>query len=112
MCPLLLRVFPRPGGQHRVQDFDRDALPAGEVHIYTWQDATLREIADLLGAACEPARRPSAHLALALVYPDRSGRNVMRPIGGVHASRPSADDSATLRAVKFQTGDYLSVGIN
>ena len=45
VCPLLLRVFPRVGGHTRESAFGaRARLPAREVQIYTWHDATLREV--------------------------------------------------------------------
>ena len=44
-CPLLLRVFPKAGQHHVTSAFSRhDRLPGGEVQIYTWPDATLREV--------------------------------------------------------------------
>ena len=35
----------------------------------------------------------------------------MRQAGVVHAQRPGADDAATLRSIKFATGDFLSVAV-
>ena len=49
MCPLLLRVFPRRGGHHRLEEFARRGdEPDGELTMYTWPDATLRELTDLV----------------------------------------------------------------
>ena len=49
MCPLLLRVFPRRGGHHRLEEFARRGEePEGELTMYTWPDATLRELTDLV----------------------------------------------------------------
>ena len=49
MCPLLLRVFPRRGGHHRLEEFaPRGEEPDGELTMYTWPDATLRELTDLV----------------------------------------------------------------
>jgi histone deacetylase complex subunit SAP18 len=48
-CPLLLRVFTKIGGHHTVEDFAiRGKEPKDEVQIYTWRDATLRELTDLV----------------------------------------------------------------
>jgi histone deacetylase complex subunit SAP18 len=65
-CPLLLRVFPREGGHHLVEEFDR-SVPPGEAHFYTWKDATLRELAELVKEASEAARLPGARFSFALV---------------------------------------------
>jgi histone deacetylase complex subunit SAP18 len=35
----------------------------------------------------------------------------MRQAGVVHSSRPGADDAASLRALKFQTGDFLCAAV-
>lgn len=43
VCPLLLRVFPRLGAHHQLEDFARRGdEPKDEVQVYTWMDATLR----------------------------------------------------------------------
>ncbi|GFH28444.1 uncharacterized protein HaLaN_26935 [Haematococcus lacustris] len=48
-CPLLLRVFTRNGGHHKLDEFAvRGKEPSGEIQIYTWMDATLRELSDLI----------------------------------------------------------------
>lgn len=105
-------MFPRVGAHHRLEEFaQRGQEPKDEFQVYTWHDATLRELTDCVKEVNVSARRPSARLSFALVYPDRAGRNVMRQVGVVHSSRPGADDDAALRALKFQTGDLLSVAI-
>ena len=49
VCPLLLRVFPRRGGHHRLEEFAPPGEePDGELTMYTWPDATLRELTDLV----------------------------------------------------------------
>lgn len=45
------------------------------------------------------------------VYPDKRGKAVMRALGDVHGSRRTADDSKTLRTLKFEIGDFLAVSI-
>ncbi|KAG2428461.1 hypothetical protein HXX76_011580 [Chlamydomonas incerta] len=110
-CPLLMRVFPKQGGHHKLEDFtDRTKLP-DEIAIYTWMDADLRELSDLIKEANPAARARNARMSFAFVYPDRKGRNVMRQVGVVHATRPGEDDIKTLRGLNFQTGDYLDVSI-
>jgi len=50
-------------------------------------------------------------LDFALVYPDRTGRNVVRKVGRTFGARPSDDDDKTLQDLKFETGDFLDVAI-
>jgi histone deacetylase complex subunit SAP18 len=112
VCPLLLRIFPRKGSHYRLDAFERrDRLPEQEVQVHTWPDASLRELCDLLQDVNPDAKKPNARISFSLVYPDRTGRNTMRNVGVVHSTRPSNDDDATLRELKFQTGDYLAVAI-
>lgn len=112
VCPLLLRIFPRKGSQHRLEVFsNRDRLPEQEIQVHTWQDASLREIADLIQDVNPDAKKPNARISFSFVYPDRTGRNTMRNVGVVHSTRTSNDDHATLRELKFQTGDYLAVAV-
>ena len=56
--------------------------------------------------------RPYARLSFSLVYPDRNGRAMARPIGQVlPAGRRGEDDATSLHGVNFQTGDSLDVAI-
>ncbi len=103
-------------------------------------DANLRELSDLVKEVNPQARHRNCRLSFAFVYPDRHGRNVMRKVRGnapcsscvaqadhtnaftlitqmrlqvgvVHSSRPSQEDYATLKSLRFQTGDFLDVAI-
>ncbi|CAI5526873.1 unnamed protein product [Closterium sp. Naga37s-1] len=80
-CPLLLRVFHKHGGHHDLEAFaTRGQEPKEEVQMYTWKDATLRELTDLLKEVVPEARRREARLSFAFVYPNRQGRNVMKQV--------------------------------
>lgn len=69
------------GGHHRIDDYPRSGeLPQNELQIYTWKDASVRELTELVQSAQPAARRTGARLEFALVYPDKRGRNVMRPV--------------------------------
>ncbi|XP_056698012.1 histone deacetylase complex subunit SAP18-like, partial [Spinacia oleracea] len=74
--PLLIFVFRiRIGGHHTQKDFSvRGKEPKDEVQIYTWMDATLREMTDLVKEVSPAARRRDAKLSFAVVYPDKNGR--------------------------------------
>lgn len=85
--------------------------PRDEVAVYTWLDATLRELSDLVAEVHPGARRAGARLGFALIYPDRRGRSVLRPVGAVLSKRTGEDDVKTLRSLGFQIGDYLDVAI-
>ncbi|KAL6848345.1 hypothetical protein ACP4OV_021639 [Aristida adscensionis] len=115
-CPLLLRVFTKVGGHHQNEEFAvRGKEPKDEVQIYTWKDATLRELTDLVKEVALAARRRNARLSFAFVYPDKNGRFVVRQVGQtnsyVHGPLARGDDAKTLAELGFQIGDYLSVAI-
>lgn len=69
------------GGHHRLEDYiRRGEEPPDEFQIYTWPDATLRELTTLTQEVHPSARRGNARLEFAFVYPDRKGKNVMRQV--------------------------------
>nr|KJB41170.1 hypothetical protein B456_007G093600 [Gossypium raimondii] len=110
-CPLLLRVFTKIGGHHSKEDFAvRGKEPKDEVQIYTWKDATLRELTDLVKEVAPAARRRDARLSFAFVYPDKNGRFVVGKTFSYGNVR-RLDDSKTLGELSFEIGDYLDVAI-
>ncbi|KAG7998268.1 hypothetical protein I3843_01G250400 [Carya illinoinensis] len=112
-CPLLLRVFTKIGGHHNDEDFAvRGKVPKDEVQIYTWKDATLRELTDLVKEVAPAARRKNAKLSFAFVYPDKNGRFKVKEVGMAYSfGNGRLDDSKTLTGLHFQIGDYLDVAI-
>lgn len=113
-CPLLLRVFTKVGGHHVNEEFsERGKEPKDEVQIYTWKDATLRELTDLVKEVALPARRRNARLSFAFVYPDKNGRFVVKQVGTTfsYGHGRGGDDAKSLADLGFQIGDYLSVSI-
>ncbi|KAL2902287.1 Histone deacetylase complex subunit SAP18 [Bienertia sinuspersici] len=113
-CPLLLRVFTKNGGHHTQEDFSvRGKEPKDEVQIYTWMDATLRELTDLVKEVSPAARRRDAKLSFAVVYPDKNGRMQVKKVGETfsNANKRRLDDNKALAEIYFQIGDYLDVSI-
>lgn len=120
MCPLLLRCFWRLDQHHTAVDYAKanfGEFPDNEVRIYTWPDASLRELmetfknAGVTGATA--ARRRSARVSFAFVYPDKRGRYVMKEVGRVSCSgMAKADDgNRSLASLHFQTGDFMDIAI-
>ncbi|KAK6947696.1 Sin3 associated polypeptide p18 [Dillenia turbinata] len=104
-CPLLLRVFTKIGSHHTPEDFGvRGKEPKDEVQIYTWKDATLRELTDLVKEVSPAARRRDAKLSFAFAGVTTSHGNGRRP-----------DDSKSLGELKFQAnggGDGCGGGVD
>ncbi|KZT60830.1 hypothetical protein CALCODRAFT_480480 [Calocera cornea HHB12733] len=138
-CPFLLRTFVRAGSFHPLAAFQTPPLPtAEEYQIYTWRDATLKELVTLLRTAA-PAdlRHPLARFSFRAVFADPArGRVGSKDLGFIHARDlvdPSASmfedtkegedaptspakenghgHGATLEELRLVPGDYLSVAI-
>ncbi|CAN6580768.1 unnamed protein product [Malus baccata var. baccata] len=102
------------GAHHSEVDFAvRGNEPKDEVQIYTWKDATLRELTDLVKEIAPEARRRNARLSFAFVYPDKRGRFVVKQVGmtNSHGNGRQVDESKALNDLSFQIGDYLDVAI-
>ncbi|KAG2290061.1 hypothetical protein Bca52824_049665 [Brassica carinata] len=102
------------GGHHTKEDYAvRGKEPKDEVQIYTWKDANLRELTDLVKEVSVAARRRDARLSFAFVYPDKNGRFIVRQVGQTmsYPNRKQPDDSKTLADLHFEIGDYLDVAI-
>lgn len=91
----------------------RGKEPKDEVQIYTWMDATLRELTDLVKEVSPAARRRDAKLSFAVVYPDKNGRMQVKKVGETfsNANKRRLDDNKALSEIYFQIGDYLDVSI-
>ncbi|KAG2205932.1 hypothetical protein INT46_002223 [Mucor plumbeus] len=111
-CPFLLRIFYRNGGHNLNNQYTVDSVPSEELSIYTWKNATLEEIAQLIEQIIPEARDPDARLAFRLIYLDSErARYSGRDIGRVVPANPTDDHSKTLDDCKFFIGDYLDVAI-
>ncbi|ESS32886.1 Sin3-associated polypeptide SAP18 [Toxoplasma gondii VEG] len=112
--PFLLRVFYKVDDQHSFEQFQqRGREPVeDELQVYAWMDSKLREIAYLVKDVCWEARDRHAVWKFRLVYPDKTGKNVIADIGLLHSTIPDLkEDSKTLADVKFQIGDFLLLSI-
>ena len=111
-CPLLLRVFLANGRHHIVSEYSRGNVPANELQIYTWMDATLKELTGLVKEVNPEARRKGTYFEFALVFPDlRSPGYRMREIGSTCTGQRGVDDAKSLSAARFQIGDFLDIAI-
>jgi histone deacetylase complex subunit SAP18 len=112
--PFLLRCFFNVNRRNTSQDYRgvRDGIfPRNELLFYTWQDATLTEIGTLLKSQIDASRGKNVAIQFDLVYPERSGQFVLKPIGRL-TSQPGPDDNKTLKDLSFQVGDYLDITIH
>jgi len=113
-CPLLLRVFCNQARHNNMSEYMRGSTPQNELQIYTWMDATLKELTGLIKEVNPESRRKGTYFDFAVVYPDlRQGpRCNSRDIGTTVAGQRGPDDNMTLKEAKFAIGDFLDVSIN
>ena len=80
--------------------------------MYTWTDATLKEITGLVKEVNPESRRKGTYFDFALVYPDpRTPTYRMREIGSTCSGVKGVDDSKTLADCRFQIGDFLDIAV-
>ncbi|KAG8903074.1 hypothetical protein FRB99_003780 [Tulasnella sp. 403] len=121
-CPFLLRTFVKVNGFHPIALFEDNRLPVEDEHqIYTWKDATLREVVTYLrslppGALSLTLRHPAARFSFKLVFPDATSRGQMatKELGTVHARdlidtsqlKPEEEDTAAMEVDQTTTKDW------
>ncbi|CAH8568525.1 unnamed protein product [Heterobilharzia americana] len=111
-CPLLLRMFCSTKKHNNVMEYSRGKTPLNELQVYTWLDATLRELASLVKQVNPESRRRGTLFDFALVFPDhRSPTYRMRELGTVCSGSPSDTDRIMLKDVQFTIGDMIDVAI-
>eukprot|EP00094_Tigriopus_californicus_P011962 TCALIF_11556-PA protein Name:"Similar to Bin1 Histone deacetylase complex subunit SAP18 (Drosophila melanogaster)" AED:0.26 eAED:0.26 QI:0/0.33/0.5/0.75/0.66/0.75/4/45/200 len=114
-CPFLLRVFCSTSRHAPIQDYNRGHVPANELQIYTWKDASLKELTSLVREVNPEARRKGTFFDFALVFPNPARNSPQhyktRDIGTTVSGQKGPDDSKTLQALRFVIGDYLDIAI-
>eukprot|EP00730_Choanoeca_flexa_P008594 TRINITY_DN12510_c1_g2_i2.p1 TRINITY_DN12510_c1_g2~~TRINITY_DN12510_c1_g2_i2.p1 ORF type:complete len:250 (+),score=61.38 TRINITY_DN12510_c1_g2_i2:117-866(+) len=110
-CPLLLRMFCREGGHHRMEDYRGQRTPAEELQVYTWMDATLKEITTLVKEVNVSARRKGAKISIATVYKDGRGIPNLRILGDLTNGEESDISERTLQDLNFRIGDCMDIAI-
>lgn len=109
VTPFLLRVF--VGNRFAKAEFEEGKqLPSSELHLYTWHDATLRELAELIKGVDEAARERDQDLFFSLVmWRAGDSRPRIRPVGHTRSKSFRGDEALTLGQTPFEIGDMLLV---
>ncbi|CAG9325404.1 unnamed protein product [Blepharisma stoltei] len=112
-CPLLLRVFWKEEQEISPESLKNrgNELEQDEVRLYTWKDATFREIADMLKEHIPGTRRKNAELNFYFIRPNLEGGLERKDIGTVNTIKRGEVDFMTLNQLRFVTGDYLGLTI-
>lgn len=111
-CPLLLRVFCAQFRHHDPREYRGGTSPANELQIYTWMDATLKELTSLVKEVNADARRKGTTFEFSIVFPDlRMSTYKLRPIGTTQSGVKGPDDGVSLGSRRFVIGDYIDIAI-
>ncbi|VEN61584.1 unnamed protein product [Callosobruchus maculatus] len=113
ICPFLLRVFVSNNGyHHKPSEYNKGNTPQNELQIYTWKDATLHELTQLVKEVNPEARRKGTKFNFAFVYPDvRQSLYRLREVGSTMTGVKGPDDLKTLGQLRMNIGDYMDIAI-
>lgn len=112
-CPLLLRVFCNLSGRHNSKNDYLRGVPGNELQIYTWLDASLKELTRLITEVYPDAKAKGSTFSFCVTWPNPHSRNYgMKEIGSTTIGSKGPDDNATLKSKQFVVGDFLDVAIN
>jgi len=140
-APFLIRMFIKIGGFHRIALFEDGTLPTtDEQQIFTWKDATLREVLTTLRITAPSSteyRHPLAKYSFRALYADSANRghfaqkelgmvysrDILGEPGSLTAAAPrlledvdsgetrAEREERTLEELRFMPGDYLCVAV-
>lgn len=131
-CPFMVKMYCRINSHHRLEEFTPPRFPVeDEMIVYTWKDATLKELSllvrQVLGDSELPGGLKGTDLTLKfsfnLLYPDAKRQGVghftMKPMGWtfeggeLEAQNLQLVDSSskTLDSLRFVPGDFIDVAI-
>ncbi|CAO3685616.1 unnamed protein product [Rhizopus microsporus] len=88
---IVKKIFTRKGAHNQLSAYTVNEVPQDELAIYTWKNATLEEIAQLIE--------------------QHRGKYFARDIGRVVSAKPTKEQKKTLEECKFVIGDYLDVAV-
>ncbi|KAJ3020450.1 hypothetical protein HKX48_000789 [Thoreauomyces humboldtii] len=112
-CPFLVKIYLNTDRTVSGAELERLGLsPKHDVDIHTWKDATLREIATLLGDTQPTAKDRGTAITFQMIIENNPSQKIkLVPLGMVYNDRRSADDARTLEMLRFMPGDSLMVTI-
>jgi len=112
VCPFLLRMFVKHGNHHRPDEFSLDKQPYNEeLQIYTWRDASLKELAGLIKEVYPETKAKDYRMSFRMIYFDLSGRPKTRELGEVNNASKGDSDLKTLNEIRFVIGDFIDVAV-
>ena len=111
---MLLRVFCNSTGRHnRPSDYGRNIVPNNELQIYTWMDATLKELSRLITEVYPEMKTKGTRFHFSSIFPsNRDSSYLIRDLGAVVVGTKGNQDTDTLKQLRFTVGDFMDVSIS
>ena len=107
VCPTLIRTFYQKDAHHTVADYAKE-FPSPEVYVYTWIDATLRELSYTIIRSAKLT--DVQELSFKMVEPNMTeGGWTMRDLGTVDLTDLEKVETITLEGYDFRPGFMLDV---
>jgi hypothetical protein len=107
VCPTLIRTFYQKDAHHTAADYARE-FPSPEVYVYSWIDATLRELAYTIIRSAKLSN--VTELSFILVSPNmQEGGWTLSELGIVDLRDPDSIETVTLEGYDFKPGCMLDV---
>ena len=106
-CPTLIRTFYQKNSHHSIADYINE-FPSPEIYLYTWKDATLKELAYTVirSAKLGDVKTISFHMVL----PDfEAGGWIMKPLEEIELSNKAKIYDLTLESYGFQPGYMFDI---
>ena len=112
ICPFLIKLYYKENDFNSLEEMNAGKMPISrELHIYTWMDASLRELTMLIRDSVDFTKRKDAILNFSFIFPDSKGKLQRKEIGNVHMYKKFPDDNKTLQQLRFTIGDYIDISI-
>ena len=106
-CPTLIRTFFQKDAHHDISDYTKE-FPSPEVYVYTWIDATLRELSYTIIRSAKLT--DVQELSFKMVEPNmKEGGWTMRDLGVVDLTDLEKVETVTLEGYDFRPGFMLDV---
>lgn len=94
------------------REYENGHTPESELQIYTWMDATLGELTQLIKEVNPEARDRGTQFLFSIVSADNGhSRYHITDVGKTENGQRRSDDQIQLGQKRFRIGDYLDVAI-
>jgi len=112
ICPFLVKLYYKENEFNSLEEMNSGKFPISrELHIYTWMDATLRELTMLIRDSLDFVKRKDTNFNFSFIFPDSKGILQRKEIGNVHSYKKYNDDNKTLKQLSFSIGDYIDISV-